>query len=690
MLVKDVITTDSVKLSPVQSLQEALIVIKNNPDKRAVVLDEQERVLGLLTWEGVIDCLLAGSTLQSTLQEMNITTPLKIYVDEILDEKLLAVFDQVVVVDREERFSGFLNRERFMFMKLACENEMDMLTELISQGVIILDPEGRFVFLNKTAEMITGLARVDVLGQSALKMLPEFGLDRLLREKICCVNHQINFRDSSILLNSVFVYFGDNEAATVVVFEDITRKQALMADLKCKQNVIYDLDAIINSSYDGIYITDATGLTLMVNSAYERITGCNKEELVGQYVEDLVKKGILSNSITKQVVRRKEPITILQRVKNGKQVVNTGSPIMNKAGEVEKVVTNVRDLTELNRLSEQLEKTRALSEKYESELLALKKQHDIIIKNEKMRKIMEKVSVIAKVDSSVMLLGESGVGKEIIATAIHEASGRKNKPFIKINCGAIPENLLESELFGYEPGAFTGANKSKPGMLELAHEGTLFLDEVAEMPLNLQVKLLRVLQDQVIVRLGGIRSYKINVRIITATNKDINRMVQEGRFREDLYYRLNVIPIQIPPLRERKSDIPILINHFLNNFNDLYGREKQMDRKVMDILMDYKWPGNVRELKNLIEMLVVCSPYDMITLDDVPETIFKREKGNGDESIVVNSVLPLKEAVEELESKLFNKAYLLSKTSYEVARVLKISQPTAFRKMKKYLSDTIH
>ncbi|MDI3535159.1 MAG: hypothetical protein PWQ82_1524 [Thermosediminibacterales bacterium] len=469
------------------------------------------------------------------------------------------------------------------------------------------------------------------------------------------------------------------------IFQDTTCQEPFLNKIEEMRNLINYLDAVIDSSYDGIYITDKNGLTLRVNSAYERITGVKREELIGRYVEDLVKKGILSESITKRVVKSKQPITILQRIKTGKQVVITGSPIFDEKGEVKEVVTNVRDVTELKKLYEQLERSKALTQKYKLDIQNLKGQQNIVASSKKMRHIMEKVNIISRVDSTVLLTGESGVGKEVIATAIHESSPRNKGPFIKINCSAIPENLLESELFGYEPGAFTGARKSKPGMFELAHEGSLFLDEITEMPYKLQVKLLRVLQEQEIVRLGGIKSIKIDVRIIAATNKDIRKMVSEGRFREDLYYRLNVVPMHIPPLRERKDDIPVLANYFLEMFNKRYGMNKTFDKHVIEVLTDYHWPGNVRELKNIIERLVVSSLDKNITVDDIPEGILKKHENEG-YSISVNKILPLKEAVEELECQLVNKAWEQYKTTYEMAKALQISQPTASRKMRKYLS----
>jgi transcriptional regulator with PAS, ATPase and Fis domain len=301
-----------------------------------------------------------------------------------------------------------------------------------------------------------------------------------------------------------------------------------------------------------------------------------------------------------------------------------------------------------------------------------------------MKKVFDFAARVAQVDSTVLITGESGSGKEIVAKTIHKLSKRKDGPLIQINCGAIPENLLESELFGYEPGAFTGASKEgKLGMFELAENGTLFLDEIGELPLNLQVKLLRVLQEREIVRVGGIKPKKINVRIIAATNKDLEKMVEKGMFREDLYYRLNVVRIKIPPLRERKTDIPPLIQHFLRKFNEKYEMNKKISPEVIERLIAYDWPGNVRELENLIERLVVIVIEDIIELKHLPD--YLQASINSDHfQVSVSGIIPLKKASEDLEKQLISKALQKYGSTRKAAQILEVDQATIVRKAKKY------
>ncbi len=301
-----------------------------------------------------------------------------------------------------------------------------------------------------------------------------------------------------------------------------------------------------------------------------------------------------------------------------------------------------------------------------------------------MKELTKMAIRVAKVDSTVLIQGESGVGKELIADVIHSHGARSKGPLIKINCGAIPENLLESEFFGYEPGAFSGASrKGKIGLFELANGGILFLDEIGDMPLNLQVKLLRVLQDKEIIRVGGIRPIKVDIRIITGTNRNLTEMINNRQFRQDLYYRLNVVPIHVPALRERREDIPVLTNYFLEYFNHKYlanSTHKKLAPEVVDCFMKHDWPGNVRELENLIERLIVTTAQSYITMSDLPPWLDKSKTNNTGPAENIS----LRCAVEDTERKLLQYAFSRYKSTYEVARVLEINQSTVVRKAAKY------
>lgn len=466
------------------------------------------------------------------------------------------------------------------------------------------------------------------------------------------------------------------------LFEELSDNYTEIKSLK------EELETIIESSYDGIVVTDEVGKILKVNSAWVKMIGY-EEMAHEELVLGMEEKGIIFPSATLLALQEKRRVSFIQNSANGKKFLATGTPIFDNQGNINKVVTNIRDIDELNKLRKQIEETMKL-EKYHSRDKRLDRlefnSENIVANSIEFGKILQTASNVAGVDSTVLVLGESGVGKEVVANFIHKLSKRKDKSFIKINCGAIPENLIESELFGYETGAFTGANrKGKHGLIELAHEGTLFLDEIGDLPLNLQVKLLRAIQEKKLIRLGGVVERDVDVRIIAATNRNLKKMIAKGQFRADLYYRLNVVPLEIPPLRKRKSDIMPLSYHFISLFNEKYGCNKDITSSVEKILLNYSWPGNIRELENIIERLIVTTKDDLIDEKDLP--IFLLEDDDLCEKVKLEGILPLKEATEILEKKLIENAYKKYDTTYEMAKALGVNQSTVVRKIQKYLKS---
>lgn len=442
---------------------------------------------------------------------------------------------------------------------------------------------------------------------------------------------------------------------------------------------------IIQSSYDGIYVADGKGNGVLVNQAYSRITGISPDDLIGKNMKEVVEKGLVSESVTFKVLEERKPITITQIVK-GKEVLVTGNPVFDqKTGVIAYVVTNMRDITELNQLKFELRKSRQLTQKYLDEIEDFKNKEiyqmhldGIVAHDKEIIKVLKLAQKVAKVDSTVLLLGESGVGKEVIVKLLHNTSHRANNPLIKVNCAAIPEHLLESELFGYEKGAFTGAdNRGKPGLFEQANGGTIFLDEIGDMQLDLQAKLLRVLQEFEITRVGGRKPVKIDVRVVSATNMNLEQIVKEGKFREDLYYRLNIVPIKIPPLRNRRADVAPLAYFFLNKTNNRYQFTKRFQPDVIHYFEQYMWPGNIREMENLIERLVVTSDHDEIRIDDLPLSVLDSGVSKKPEK------LSLKEITENLERRIIKENLEEYKTTRKVAEILGMSQSTLVKKMKR-------
>jgi PAS domain S-box-containing protein len=448
-----------------------------------------------------------------------------------------------------------------------------------------------------------------------------------------------------------------------------------------RKDVEDEYNAIFEFSADGLFVADADGVVLRLNPACEIIDEVNACDVVGHSMVEMVAQGYYSESATLKVLEEKRTVSILQKTKTGKEILATGTPVY-RNGSLFRILVNSRDITQFNDLKRQLEQAIMKTQRIESELDRWRSQsqinNQVLFVGEKSQRCLELAIRVAGVDSTVLLQGESGVGKEVIGRLIHKSSKRKDRSFIKIDCSSIPGNLLESELFGYERGAFTGANKEgKPGLIELAHEGTLFLDEIGELPPGLQAKLLRVLQDREIIRLGGKKPMLVDVRVIAATNRDLAQMVKDKTFREDLYYRLNVVPIRVPSLRERKEDIGPLVLHFIKKFNDKYDLAKEMRPNAMKILLEYRWPGNIRELENLMERLVVTTERDGIESDDLPLYLME---GHTDMKI---TTLSYREASEEFEKRLFTAAMQQSESTHQMAKILEIDASTVRRKLRK-------
>lgn len=448
------------------------------------------------------------------------------------------------------------------------------------------------------------------------------------------------------------------------------------------------LDMFIENSQDAIQISDRNLITLRVNRAYEVLTGIKREELIGVPVETLVKKRLISESCGALVAKTKKPQTIVQTFfRTGRSAHVSCSPVFDSNGEIEFFVCNDRDLDEISNLQSDLMETRRLNEQYITELESLKHQStnfgNMVVEDEAMIKVLTLAKRIAKVDSTALLLGETGVGKDEVAHFIHNNSDRRDHNFVAVNCGAITESLFESELFGFEPHAFTGAsNKRKAGFFEVADHGTLFLDEIGELSMAMQTKLLRVLQSHTFIRVGGNEPIYTDVRIIAATNSNLEEMVKERKFREDLYYRLSVIPIHIPPLRERRNDIIPLAQHFLRVFNQKYGFNKKLSSSAYYLLLSNHWEGNVRQLRNVIEQSVIITDSDVITPEFVPIKADVPALFPTDISISGG----LKEMLEQVELQYLNEYYAKYNNIRDAAEQLKMS-PTTFLRRKTQLTE---
>ncbi|MDL0313016.1 sigma-54 interaction domain-containing protein, partial [Clostridioides difficile] len=440
--------------------------------------------------------------------------------------------------------------------------------------------------------------------------------------------------------------------------------------------------------------------------AFEENYGLKKEDILGKNVSFLEDSGYSTKSPIPIVLKTKTKFSLEQDTQTGKKLIITATPIFDENGHLEFTVENCRDITELNNIKNKLEDTKKQVKKYKSEVetlyrTALRIEDTVIMDGIVMRPIINTVNHVSKTDVSVLLLGESGTGKSSLARYIHHNSNRSNGPFITINCATISPQLLESELFGYTSGAFTGAStKGKVGLVELANGGTLFLDEIGDIPQNLQAKFLQLIQDRTFTPVGSLKNKKVDIRIISATNVDLVSKVKEKKFREDLYYRLNVIEIKLPPLRERRDNLVEIIKYYFNRYSSDFNLNKTISKEAMDAIANYRFPGNIRELQNIIQKILLTCTDNHITIDDLPNILTKNihitNNGNKTHISQINKVIisdskstnyknkNFDTLIKEYEKNIILDAYEKFGSSYKVAKHLEISQSKANRLIRKY------
>jgi len=561
-----------------------------------------------------------------------------------------------------------------------------LVIDQINIPVSIIDIHGNIVKGNDRFENMLAMVNKD----GSLTEVIDEAFSRVRDANDNNTQFEYDFPGLRLLVNVTLMPSNEDSMSTgaIFLFRDITKMRDIEEELKIANENLQELDAIFHFSYDGIFVCDGNAIGLKINEAYARVTGINDPwQMIGMSMQDAVDKGYVSESVTLKVLEKKEPVTTMPKLKSGKKVLMTGNPVFNQDGEIIRIITNVRDISELIALHSKLDEAKKLSERYYSEILHLRSQQmqfdGVVIESEVMKGIFATALKVAATNATILITGDSGSGKEVLARAIHNQSEFKSGPFLKINCGAIPETLLESELFGYEPGAFTNAcKKGKLGLFELARKGTVFLDEIGEIPMNLQAKLLGVLQDHHFTRVGGVEQKDLDARIITATNRDLEAMIEDKQFRKDLYYRINIVTLKIPPLNERKDDIFPMANCFLQKFNEKYKTNKEFSPQVIDYFLRYSWPGNVRELENLIERLVLLTSEPKINIDLLPEAM-KKIAPLHSADIIIRGGKSLATILEDVERQILVEFVDRGYSTYRIAKELKISQPTVFRKIRR-------
>ena len=555
--------------------------------------------------------------------------------------------------------------------------------------LLAVDRNGLIFLANRIADEKFGIP-IKILLKDAIPELVDIVDKTIADRKHRNVNSmQVEQEEYRVSVNPI--QLEDELIGVICLLEESTEFEKVAKQMHFFQHLTHELLAIIDSSSDGLFVCDAEANVIRVNPASERIHKIKAEELIGKNMVNLIEQGFIADSAALQACRRKEVVSLLQE-KDNRKIISIGTPVFDNDGNLIRVVVSERDITEIDNLHRELDEQGSLKDQLQYQLLEMQlaelKTHKIIARSPSMIKILEKALKVSSVNSTVLITGESGAGKGLIANLIHKNSRRSKKPLIRINCGAIPETLIESELFGYEAGAFTGAKVGgKPGSLELADGGSLFLDEIAELPLSAQVKLLRFLEKGRLTRLGGTKVLTVDARILVATHRNLQEMVAKGTFRQDLYYRLNVIPLHVPALRERKDCISPLIRYYIDYFADRAGTPKRISRSTLDVLLSYPYPGNVRELMNICEHAIVMSENEMVDRLDLPKDVVGRTSDSSIFDTGWSEEMTLKQILENVERKVMLETVKKYKNQSAAAVVLGVSQPTIARRLKKYNID---
>ncbi|WP_421379483.1 sigma 54-interacting transcriptional regulator [Bacillus salacetis] len=583
-----------------------------------------------------------------------------------------------------------LKEKEHLIDEMKNENfKRDLILNSTDDGMVGIDKSETIILFNRSAEKMIGIPAEEALGRHIYEVIPKSELPRVLESRRNEINKELLLENGlKIITNRIPMITEDQEViGAFSVFKDITEVVNLAEEITNLKEIQTMLQAIIQSSDDAISVVDEEGKGILINPAYTRITGLTEEEIIGKPATADISEG---ESIHLKVLQTRRAIrgSKMRVGPNKKEVIVNVAPIIVN-GKLKGSVGVIHDVSEIQSLTNELDRARRIIRTLEAKYTF----DDIIGVSEEMKLAVEQAKLGAKTPATVLLRGESGTGKELFAHAIHNASDRKYNKFIRVNCAAISENLLESELFGYEEGAFSGAKRGgKKGLFEDANNGSIFLDEIGELKADTQAKLLRVLQESEIVRVGGTKSISINVRVIAATNVNLEKAIASGAFREDLYYRLNRMPIQIPPLRSRKTDIPLLCEVLIQKINQDYGRNVEgIKQAAMDKLMDYHWPGNVRELENILGRAIIFMNYNETMIEPKHLPFMERlpEKSEGVNLKAGAEGRDLASLIEEYEKNIIKQVLEHNKgNKTATAKALNVSVRNLYYKLEKYKIET--
>ena len=689
--VGQVMTRLSISLYHHNTIGDALALMKEKRVEGLPLVNEQGHLLGMVTKEQILERALEGITAEDKAVDFVTARFIPLKEEALLEGVWDLPFEIFPVLNNQEEITGVVSKyalgQAYFQHTYLRRQELEAVFNSTHNGILAINKHGIITSLNPAAEEPTRSTQKEAVGSFLNDVVIPTGLLDVVRSGVPEFGVKFKVGKRQYITNRAPIIKDGEVIGAVGVFQDVSELEHISKELRSVVELNDELGTIVDSSFDGIIICNSKGKILRCNPAVERVLGLARKEVVGIAFQELLDKGIITNNIINMVKKQGGPVRIVESPSVDNNLVISGNPVFDEDGELTKIIINIRDMTELEGLREALEESKQLSEQYQSEIAQMRTHFEpskeIEFRSKVMQNVFDLALRISQVESPVVLIGESGVGKDEIARYIHVRSGRRKGPFLKLDCTSLPEQVLEAELFGYTAGSFNGASsKDKRGLLELAHQGTLYMEEIGEVTPAIQAKLLQVFQEKKVMPLGGQQAVPVDVRVIATTQLPLNELVKQGTFREELFFHLNVVPINIPPLRERKEDVLPLIHYYLANNNNRYNLDKEFSPEAVNLLLNYGWPGNARELANVVERLVVTAKGKLITREEIGVAISQKEPESG-KAITVTSILPLKEAIEEVEQTLVTMAMARYNTTVKAAEALGVNQSTVVRKLHK-------
>lgn len=683
MFAKTVVSPKPTKCSLGTNLREAAELLRLTAAP-VPVLDGSGKVAGLLTVKGLARAILDGISVDSPINSY-LEDAIIINGDTRVADLIGYPLERIVIVDDEGHLNGIISLEKMIEnLLIQRDNVSGNLNAILAASnncIISVDRTGLITYLNTKAGILLNVNIKVAVNKPINQFIPDSRLPEVARTGESEIGQKFVFDNKVFITNRTPIILNGRIVGAVAVFQDVTELQNTLEELANVRNYKEILETVIENDYDSIVVVDQDGIITMFNKAYEQFIGVPKEKAIGYHVTDVIEN-------TRMHIVAKTGIAEMGELQKicGHEMICNRIPIK-KDGKIWGALgkTMFRDVREFTAFAEKINKLQVELEYYKDMVNKIQGTQysfeQIIGSSPELMEIKAMAMRVAQSSSTILIRGESGTGKELFAHSIHYASPRKNGPFIKVNCSAIPENLLESELFGYEEGAFTGAKKGgKLGKFELANKGTILLDEIGDMAVNMQIKLLRVLQEKEIERVGGTTTIPIDVRVLAATNRSLEELISEGKFRLDLYYRLNVVELRIPSLRQHKSDLEELIYFLLGKIATKMGCPvPTFDQEALHLILNYDWPGNVRELENVLERCLNFLDNNIIRATNLPIHIRNYKQGKE------LNVLELKDHLEETERvAIINALKACTGNRVKAARMLGISRASIYQKIDKY------